>query len=124
MAGLTPYSTDYIAQVCADHLPCMSNKEMAVSILAEIPLVKMQQSWRISCFYMVKHNKCSEEFQKIRYKDSNAEKFFCTLMCTWHMGGRWYTSDLYIATRNVLTFIPPWNQGMYAGIGEIGVKCL
>jgi len=56
---------------------------------------------------MVKHNKCSEEFKKIRYKDCNAEKFFHTLMYTWHMGGRWYTSDLYIVTRNVLTFVPP-----------------
>jgi hypothetical protein len=102
----------------------MSNKEMTVSILVQIPMVKMQQSWEISCFYMVKHNKCSGEFQKIRYKDSDGEKFFHTLMYTWHIGVRWYTSDLYFVTRNVLTFVPPWHQGMYAGIGEIGVRCL
>jgi len=52
------------------------------------------------------------------------EKFFCTLMYTLHMGGRWYTSYLYIVTRNVLTFVQSWHQGMYAGIGETGVKCL
>ena len=97
---------------------------MTISILVQIPMVKMQRSWGISCFYVVKHNKCSGDFKKIRYKDSDGEKFFCTVLYTWHVGGRWYTSDLYFVTRNVLTFVPPWHQGMYAGIGEIGLKCL
>jgi len=87
-------------------------------------MVTVQQSWGISCFYMAEHIKCSEEFQKIRYKDSDAEKFFHTLMYTWHMGGRWYTSYLYIVTRNVLTFVLQWHQGICAGLGEIGVKCV
>ena len=39
-----------------------------------------------------------------------------------HVISRWYTSDFNVVAINFYVFVPPWHQGVYPGVEEMGVK--
>jgi len=41
------------------------------------------------------------------------ERFILTLMCTGHVGSRWYTPDFRVVTIDIYAFIPPLQQSLY-----------
>jgi len=51
-------------------------------------------------------------------------RIFLTSMYALHIGSRWYTSDLHIATSDVSAFVPPQQKGFCPSIEEMGIQCV
>jgi hypothetical protein len=41
------------------------------------------------------------------------------LVYTWHLGSRWYTSDLNVDNIDMQAFVPPWHEGLYLVVEEV-----
>jgi len=61
---------------------------------------------------------------KNKVTDSDTENFILISMCMWHMGSRWYTSDLHVVTTDSDAFVTTWYLDLHFGVEEFRSKCL
>lgn len=54
--------------------------------------------------------KRQKKFQKTKVMYIDTKNFILALVCTWHIGGRWYTS-VNIGSQ---TYVSLWHQGLYS----------
>jgi len=60
--------------------------------------------------------------KKYSNKLSDAQNFIMASMYTWHIGSRWYTSDLCRVTIDTEGFVALWHQTLYPGIEDTGIN--
>jgi len=61
-------------------------------------------------------------FRSYSNKLSEVENFIMGLMYTWHMGSRWYTSDLCRVTIGTEGFVTLWHRTLYPGTEDTGTN--
>jgi hypothetical protein len=62
---------------------------------------------------------CSIEYKKLKKRGKqhcDAENSILTFMCIWHMGSRWYKSNIHASTTDTKTLVLQWHVDIFPAL--------